>query len=362
MGSLYKQKGSENWWMKYYVNGRPKRETTSTADKAEADRILKRTEGKIADGHRVLDGRTKYEEAADDLRQYYRTTRTRDIAEAGFRLKRLDTFFAGKLISRIGPADVRDYVEKRRKEGTADKTINNEIEVLIKMLRVAYENEKLPRLPIIHKLKVNNVRTGFFEREMYEKVRRFLAPDYQVVIAIEYAYGWRTQSEVLKLEWRMVDFQTGTLRLDPGMTKNDDGRIVYMTAEVQRLLKEHMVRVAALEMGMKKIIPYVFPHLTGNHRGERIKDFKKAWKTACQKAGYPGMYRHDFRRTSVRNMERAGVPRSVAMKVTGHRSEAVYIRYAITNDEQLKDATNRIAGIDSGIVEENPTMPEALSD
>jgi predicted nucleic acid-binding protein len=91
-------------------------------------------------------------------------------------------------------------------------------------------------------------------------------------------------------------------------------------------------RARALEQDTQQIIPWVFPHLSGRHRGQRIQDFKKAWKTACQKAGYPGMLRHDFRRTAVRNMERAGVARSVATKVTGHRSESVYRRYAIVND------------------------------
>ncbi len=159
------------------------------------------------------------------------------------------------------------------------------------------------------------------------------------------------QSEILTLEWRRVDLhpKAGTLRLDPGTTKNDDGRIVYLTPELYALLTQQLERVQALERQMGKIIPYVFPHLSGRHRGERIQDFKKAWKTACKKAGCPGMLRHDFRRTAVRNMERAAVPRSVATKITGHRSESVYRRYAIVSDADLQEATRKITGIVSGI-------------
>jgi hypothetical protein len=53
--------------------------------------------------------------------------------------------------------------------------------------------------------------------------------------------------------------------------------------------------------------------------------------------------RHDFRRTSVRNMEQANVPGSTATRITGHRSEAVYKRYAIVSPADLKDANARQA-------------------
>lgn len=54
------------------------------------------------------------------------------------------------------------------------------------------------------------------------------------------------------------------------------------------------------------------------------------------------MPRHDFRRTAARNLERAGVPRSVAMKTTGHRTEAVYRRYTITSDADMREAAARL--------------------
>jgi integrase len=162
------------------------------------------------------------------------------------------------------------------------------------------------------------------------------------------------QSEILTLEWRREDLTAGTLRLDPGTTENDEGRLVYMTAEMKRLLHDQWVRVRALEQDTRKIIPWLFPHLSGRPRGERIEDFKKAWKTACQKAGCPGMLRHDFRRTAVRNMERVGVARSVATKVTEHRSASVYRRYAIVSDADLQEAVKKLTGIVSGIVADMP--------
>jgi integrase len=58
--------------------------------------------------------------------------------------------------------------------------------------------------------------------------------------------------------------------------------------------------------------------------------------------GVPGRIPHDFRRTAVRNLERRGVARSVAMKITGHKTESVYRRYAIVSDADLREATEKL--------------------
>ena len=60
-------------------------------------------------------------------------------------------------------------------------------------------------------------------------------------------------------------------------------------------------------------------------------------------AGLLGLLIHDLRRSAVRNMEQAGVPRSVAMKLTGHKTENVYRRYAIVSDADLDSAAQKLA-------------------
>ena len=127
------------------------------------------------------------------------------------------------------------------------------------------------------------------------------------------------------------------------MTKNDEGRIAYLTPELKAALTEQLERVKALEHRLGRIVPWVFPHRgKGKSAGQPRRDFRKAWAGACNKAGVPGRYRHDFRRTAVRNMERLGVPRSVATKITGHKTESVYRRYAIVSDADLQEAARRM--------------------
>ena len=80
-------------------------------------------------------------------------------------------------------------------------------------------------------------------------------------------------------------------------------------------------------------MPFVF-----HRNGERIKEFRTAWKNACQAAGCPGKLIHDMRRSAVRTFERAGVPRSVAMSIVGHKTESIYRRYAIVDEATQREA------------------------
>jgi integrase len=134
------------------------------------------------------------------------------------------------------------------------------------------------------------------------------------------------------------------------MTKNGEARVVYLTGELTALLTAQLERVDTLQKTIGRIIPWLFPYLSGTKRaGERRREFRKAWAAACTAAGVPGMLRHDFRRTAVRNMERRGVPRSVATKLTGHKTEAVFRRYAIVSDADLKEAALRVTSGDGHV-------------
>jgi integrase len=248
---------------------------------------------------------------------------------------------------RIGQPDVDTYIGKRQAAGAVGSTIRRELGTLTKMLRLAYENGKLLRLPILHKPKDGAPREGFFERDQYEAVRRHLKPDdLQVAAAIAYTFGWRMQSEVLVLEQRQLDLEAGTLRLDAGTTKNGEGRVVYLTPELKSLLRGQVERVRAAEKKSGRIIPYLFPYLSGPRRlGQRRRDFRKAWAAACRAAGMPGMHRHDFRRTAVRNMVNAGVAERVAMKVTGHKTRAIFDRYHIVSPSDLQDVARRLSAV-----------------
>lgn len=94
----------------------------------------------------------------------------------------------------------------------------------------------------------------------------------------------------------------------------------------------------ALELAKGTIIPSLF-----HPSGKKVTSFRTSWKKACKATGVPGKIPHDFRRTAVRNLERAGVPRSAAMKMVGHRTMSIYSRYAIADEGMLKDAALKLS-------------------
>jgi integrase len=333
-----------------YVSGRPVRVSTGTEKRKEAEAFLKRREGAVVNGVPIPPraDRIRYEEIADDLRVYYETTGKRDPKEAEVRLAHLDRFFTQIRVLAITPDRITRYIQARQQEGAANATINRELVTISRMLRLAYKNGKVLRVPPIDKLTEADPRSGFFERDQYESVFRHLADDLQVAAAIAHTYGWRTQSEVLTRERRHLDLGEGTLRIDPGETKNKKGRIVYLTPDLKVLLTAQLARVEAIQKQTGRIIPYLFPHLRGRRQGARRKDYRKAWLTACKAAGVAGRHRHDFRRTAVRNMVNSGVVERVAMAVTGHKTRSVFDRYHIVTPEDLKDVARKLAGTFSG--------------
>jgi integrase len=82
-------------------------------------------------------------------------------------------------------------------------------------------------------LKENNVRRDFFERVQFDAVKRHPPTALQGALEFAYLTGWRIRSEIFPIEWRQVDWNGRVVRLDPGTTKNGEGRCFPFTAAIE---------------------------------------------------------------------------------------------------------------------------------
>ncbi len=192
-------------------------------------------------------------------------------------------------------------------------------------------------IPEISMLKESAPRSGFFESEKFQAVLRYLPPYIKPIAMVGNELGWRLR-EILPLQWHQLNLTEGSLHLAPGTTKNSEGRVVYLSPDLLAALRAQHAMTRELERSSGVIIPWVF-HRKG---GRQVHGVRKAWAKACRQAGVPGMLFHDLRRTAVRNMVRAGVPERVVMQISGHKTRAIFERYNITSDGDLRDAAMKI--------------------
>lgn len=256
------------------------------------------------------------------------------------RAAHLETFFGDVKASQITTSSIRAYQAHRQSEGAKPATINVELALLQRGFSLARQDGGIEAGPTFPRLTENNARKGFFERAEMETIARFCPEHLQSLVRIAYFTGWR-KMELLTRQWRHVD--EGWLRLDPGETKNGEGREFPLIAEVKEALALQRVFVDALQVQFNRVIPWVFPDMNGNP----ITHFWFDWDRARKLAKMEHRVFHDFRRSAVRNLEQAGVPRSAAMSLVGHKTQAMYTRYAISDRGMLESAGEKLTSLHS---------------
>jgi integrase len=344
-GRVYKQSNSNVWWLDYSFRGKRYRESSGSTTKSDAVNLLRHRLAEMGGGTFIGQAaeRVTFEDLATMIETDYVVNGRKSLQNVRSALKHLRPYFGAVRAVDISTDSATAYIRHRQEEEAASATIMNEIAALKRMFTLAVQAGRLHTRPYIPRIEVNNVREGFFTPDELDRIVKEIRAPLKPAVRFLALTGWR-KSEALGLQWAQVDFDAGEVRLVAARSKNKTGRTFpfRVLPPLAALLEEQRARTRALEKEQGRIIPHVF------HRdGEPIRDMRGAWDAACVRAKVPGMWIHDLRRTAVRNMERAGVSRSAAMKLSGHKTAAIYQRYAIADSVALEEAVAKLAALHS---------------
>lgn len=367
-GCLMRRPDSRLWWAQWYVpgpDGRSKavRKSTGTDVKAEALAMLRKFMGDTERGIPVADGKLRYgtlrQSLIDDyVRKGNKSLEQRaDGTETVVGLAQLDEACGykpprdgqpedpGMLVSAITTEWTRKFSRDRLAELQAKRgpkagaaMINRSLQCLRRGLNILREDGKLAVVPKIRLHKEPGARTGFLEPVKFAELLRALPSYLRPLIAMLYWSGVR-KGEALAIDWVQVDLQQREIRLEDEQTKSGEARVLPLHPEV----------VALLEDKEPKRGP-VFDAI----------NLRTEWEKACAAVGlgkrvkvegpaydwhqYTGLRLHDMRRSAVRNMRVLGnVPETVAMKISGHKTRAVFDRYNIVTTGDLHAAMQAVA-------------------
>jgi integrase len=327
-------RGPGRWEISFYdAQGRRRRKCYKTEKKAQTE-LTKALALKDVGKLDPYDAKVKVDSLAESYKVYAANSapKSYDWIELVWRVH-LEPFFGGRVASRITTDILQEYIADRLKAKAATSTVNRELAVLKAMYYLGAESDppkvlRVPKFP--EKLREPNPRSGFVTEEQYEALQAKCTHAWlRAYLALGYNFGWR-KSELLGLQVSQVDLKARSIRLLPGTTKNDKGRVVKMTDRVHDLL--------SVCVKDKQPSDAVF---TWEDRSP-VKDFRGTWDALTKAAGVPDLLVHDLRRSAVRRMIRRGVSKVVSKKISGHVTDSIFDRYDITDETDLDDAAKKL--------------------
>lgn len=237
-------------------------------------------------------------------------------------------FLGSEIAAGLGPRRLYELQRNLRIKGYSPSTVNGVLGCLRAAFRFAARNGFIPGcIEFPRALPEHNARRGLIEYDVYMKIRRELPEWARDPFALAFNTGWR-RCEVCSLEWSEVDTAGRVLRLNPSRSKNRESRTFPFLGEIQEIISR---RLAARIVG----VPWVFL-IEARKLCPSSLDY--VFRQAAIRAGAPGAYLHDCRRTAYRELLRRGVREKVAREMVGWRGTRMPERYGIVNELDLAEA------------------------
>jgi integrase len=210
----------------------------------------------------------------------------RSIADDKDHLRKLDPYLRGKRLDQINMDTIWPFIRDRReRDGVANATINRALEIVRRMLNVAHQDWNwLQRVPRVRMLSEPKRRIRFLTREEADRLIANLPVHLRSVVRFALATGCR-MSEILHLEWQRVDFGRRVAWLDPGTTKNGEGRGIPLNNDAVLALRD---------------VEGIHATWCFTYQDKRMEAVGSAWERSLKRAGIEKFRFHDLRHYSER--------------------------------------------------------------
>jgi integrase len=332
------------WWMRFKVQGRLERRSTRTTNRKLAQRVFDRVKGELAEGvwfQKLPREDRTFEEM---MEKYMVEHSARNKApKTNLRDRSLNDHLVGNFgnmfLTQITPRLIAEYKVKRREEGAAAKTVNNELILMGHAFNLAIKEwEWVNENPVkkVSKEKVNNLIERWLTFEEENRLLSVSPKWLREIIIFAINTGLR-QSEILSLQWSRVDLSRKTVTILEEQ-KNQGRDTLPLSEEALTVLKER-ARVGRGETN------YVFYNKVGRRIAAR--NLQRAFCSALKKSGIEKLRFHDLRHTFATRLVQAGVDIYTVQKLGRWKTISMVMRYAHHYPESLRsgiEVFNRAGG------------------
>lgn len=317
--SLYKQAGSEFWFVDLSVKGQRIRRSTGTTSKQAAQEFHDRLKADLWRQDKL--GETP--------------SRTWDVAVARYTAEKADKrtiehdksmlrwsapFLKGKMLEEITDEVIEELIAKRREgrstrttDGVSNATINRHMEAIQRVLNCAVDWKWIKSAPKIRKLKESKGRLRWLTHDERDRLLAALPRHLNQMARFTLACGLR-ENNVLYLEWSQVDMERKVCWIHPDQFKTDKAIAIPLNSAALEVLKERQ----------DEDDNHVF-----TYAGRLMDKASTAgWYRAMKKANITGFTWHGLRHTWASYHVMNGTPLEVLKELGGWSSLEMVMRYS----------------------------------